>query len=542
MLGLSESFSYTYNPTNGTITTDEGYFYVMNDELYFGRGWLLTPYTEEPAEPSLPEGIGEQIGSMDVETTDTYGPYDLYSYTANKAGKYTFFFPAGLGAVDKAAVQSFGVMPIFELDYFSNATGEFVSINLEAGETLEFFIIATTKDTWTIDVYYYAEEQHVCNYEIVAKQDATCTTAGYIAYACDCGAEYVDSIEKLPHTDVEIPAVRPTPSTVGYTAGTECEVCGTVTKAPVAINITKMDNDKSVNTVFRVAALNLSAQENLSVNYKLLVTEGYNNPYVVFVFDGKEYIVDEYSIEASSGRYVFNFAETRPQLMASNISAYIYAETAEGEYTEVNYATYSVLQYILGQLKKNDPALTTVMSDILVMGAKTQLYMGVNTNALVTDLATAEGYTLTPTAFTTIDAANQQAVTGDRTTGTDWKAISLAFGASTEIVFKFETDNLEGLKVKVSVAGRDTYYDAKDLPMDGNRYVVYFPGVRSYEYEEKVVATFERDGVQVGSTFEYSVNTFLLKNYENTGKYSSSAIDLMKAIYIYGESIAKYFA
>jgi uncharacterized protein YkuJ len=228
--------------------------------------------------------------------------------------------------------------------------------------------------------------------------------------------------------------------------------------------------------------------------------------------------------------------------MASNISAYIYAETAEGEYTEVNYATYSVLQYILGQLKKNDPALTTVMSDILVMGAKTQLYMGVNTNALVTDLATAEGYTLTPTAFTTIDAANQQAVTGDRTTGTDWKAISLAFGASTEIVFKFETDNLEGLKVKVSVAGRDTYYDAKDLPMDGNRYVVYFPGVRSYEYEEKVVATFERDGVQVGSTFEYSVNTFLLKNYENTGKYSSSAIDLMKAIYIYGESIAKYFA
>jgi uncharacterized protein YkuJ len=228
--------------------------------------------------------------------------------------------------------------------------------------------------------------------------------------------------------------------------------------------------------------------------------------------------------------------------MAENITTYLYAETAEGEYTQVIYETYSVLQYILGQLKKKDPALTTVMSDILYMGAMTQLYMGVNTNKLVTSLAEAEGYRLTPTAFTTMDAENQQAVTGDRTTGTDWKAISLAFGASTEIVFKFETDNIEGLKIKVNVAGRNTYYDASELTKDGNRYVVYFNGARSYEYEETVTATFERDGVQVGSTFVYSINTFLLRNYQNTGKYNANAINLMKAIYIYGESIAKYFA
>ena len=203
---------------------------------------------------------------------------------------------------------------------------------------------------------------------------------------------------------------------------------------------------------------------------------------------------------------------------------------------------YSVLQYILGQLKKNDPALTTVMSDILYMGAMTQLYMGVNTDQLVTDLAEAEGYTLTPSTFTSIDPSlNQQAVTGDRTTGTDWKAISLAFGASTEIVFKFETDNIEGLKVKVTVAGNDTYYDVSELTKDGDRYVVYFPGVRSYEYNETVTATFERDGVQVGSTFVYSINTFLAKNYESA-KYDANAKELMKAIYTYGDSIAKYFA
>ena len=145
-----------------------------------------------------------------------------------------------------------------------------------------------------------------------------------------------------------------------------------------------------------------------------------------------------------------------------NIEAYLYGETAEGEYTMTSYLEYSVMQYIVGQIKKNDAALTTVMSDILYMGAMTQIKQNYKTNALVTDLVTAMGYTLTPSTFTSIpdDVKVKTIVSGDRTTGTDWKTVNLALGATTELKFGFETDNLEGLTVKITVAGQTYSYDA----------------------------------------------------------------------------------
>ena len=47
-LELSESFAYSYNPMTGMVQSDEGYFYVdvATGDLYYGRGWLLSPVTE----------------------------------------------------------------------------------------------------------------------------------------------------------------------------------------------------------------------------------------------------------------------------------------------------------------------------------------------------------------------------------------------------------------------------------------------------------------------------------------------------------------
>ena len=263
---------------------------------------------------------------------------------------------------------------------------------------------------------------------------------------------------------------------------------------------------------------------------------------MVFVFNGKEYVVTEYTIEASSGRLVFKFNETFPQLMQDNIEAYVYAETAVGEYSRNCILEYSVMQYIVNQLKKNDAALTTVMSDILYMGAMTQLKQNYKTDALVTDVVEAMGYTLTPTAFTSIPSdVNVQAVTGDRTTGIDWKSGSLAMGASTEVILKFAADDIEGLVAKIEIAGETYEYNVAELPMEDGRYVIYFDKVRSYEYDEVITATFEKNGEQVGSTLTYSINTFLYRNYESA-KYGDADKNLMKALYTYGVSIAKYFA
>ena len=360
-----------------------------------------------------------------------------------------------------------------------------------------------------------------------------------IIYVCTgCGDSYAEDIVTHTHTEVEIPAVLPTPSTDGYTAGVMCSECGEELVAPVKINVTEMADTKDPN--FRIASANLSLQENIAVNYKVILTDGYSNAHMVFVFMGKEYVVTESSIEESTGRYVFRFDKTFPEYMQENIEAYVYAETAEGEYSMNKVLEYSIKQYCINQLKKNDAALTKVISDVAYMGAMTQIYQNYQTDNLITDALEAAGYTLDKTAFAGIPTDTIQNVAGDRDTGIDWKSGSLSMGSTTIVNLKFEADSLDGLTVNVEIAGRTYSYTEKDFTIDERgRYVVAFDKVNSYEFGEVITATFEKDGEQVGSTLTYSTNSYLARNYTNTA-HSEAARELMKALYTYGISIKAY--
>ena len=386
------------------------------------------------------------------------------------------------------------------------------------------------------------------NYVETGRVESTTEQAGHIEFTCEhCGDTYTEDLPLIEHThtEVEIPAVLPTPSNghKGSTAGIKCSECDATIVAPVEFSATELASDHA----FRFRAASVSLDESISINYKPAKLDGYNNVYVVFVFEGVEYIVSEFDyVESFTGgyRYSFKFSETGPELIASNIDAYCYAETADG-FVMNKRLGYSIQAYLEGQLKSNKAELTTVISNLLVMCSKVQLYMGVNTDNLIYDTFINNGYNLTPTAFSGVDTSlNVQAIVGDRTTGTDWKAGSLVMGASTEINFKFETDNLEGLKVKVVVGnGEAKYFDVADLETETTsngktRYIVNVNYVKSYEFNEVVTATFERDGVQVGSTVTYSVNSYLVNNH---AKSTGNTKALIEALYVYGMSANSYF-
>ncbi len=89
----------------------------------------------------------------------------------------------------------------------------------------------------------------VCNEILVAQEEIaatghsyasvvtapTCTEKGFTTYTCsNCDDSYVDAyVDALGHTEEEIPAVDPTCTTSGSTAGTKCSVCGEIISAPV---------------------------------------------------------------------------------------------------------------------------------------------------------------------------------------------------------------------------------------------------------------------------------------------------------------------
>lgn len=93
--------------------------------------------------------------------------------------------------------------------------------------------------------------KHEHTLDAVSKKEATCTVDGNIAYwSCTaCGKYFKDeeakneiALEKTVikangHTEVIIPAVKPTDTSVGYTEGKKCSVCDEIIVAPSVIPI-----------------------------------------------------------------------------------------------------------------------------------------------------------------------------------------------------------------------------------------------------------------------------------------------------------------
>ncbi len=164
--GAEATYSYdgtTFECDFNISLNDEGNlvysaFHPINGAVEY----VLTEYVEEEPEPEPePEvNYGDKIGSIDVTTTDTYSWIDQYTYTADKAGQYSFFVPANLGLYSKAQYDARGNA---EADYqgmYPNVEGMYVVVTLEAGEAYTFYVGAASKANWTIDVYY-AEPQPV---------------------------------------------------------------------------------------------------------------------------------------------------------------------------------------------------------------------------------------------------------------------------------------------------------------------------------------------------------------------------------------------
>ncbi len=101
-------------------------------------------------------GSGDIVAGEDefvVETTDTYGYIDEYTFTAPGSGTYVFSVPAGLGWYSAEAYNQWADA---EVGFYDNEFGATVTVELTEGEEYVYFIAATTKGEWLISYTYTA--------------------------------------------------------------------------------------------------------------------------------------------------------------------------------------------------------------------------------------------------------------------------------------------------------------------------------------------------------------------------------------------------
>ena len=293
--------------------------------------------------------------------------------------------------------------------------------------------------------------------------------------------------------------------------------------------------DPEVESELKIRGASLSLSEDINIVYKAVIPENYTNAYMVFTFAGKDYTV--YGTKNADGSYSYLFTEILPQFVGENIKATLYATNELGEQVSVCVENYSVRQYCINKLSTStDAELKTMLSDLLVYAAAAQVYAGYNTDALVTDGLEA---IMTPTSFNELDASYKKtAISGVAAEGLAWRSAGLRYENAMAMYLKFAADDVEGLKIRVTINGESVIFDADDFTTDDDGYYkIYFRGIYFTEFDDAVTAEFIRDGATVGETLTYSVNSYIYiaQNHSNTAMR-----DLMRATFNYGCSAKEY--
>ncbi|MBQ7398256.1 MAG: hypothetical protein IJW09_05460 [Clostridia bacterium] len=281
---------------------------------------------------------------------------------------------------------------------------------------------------------------------------------------------------------------------------------------------------------FNSAYLNLT--QDINFVYVATIPEGFTNPYVVFTMNGKNHTVTESTLD-DRGRNCFKFLGVNPHWMGDNISATVYATVGDIE-VSFTQANYSIKQYCKNQLSKTtDNELKALLSDLLVYGEKAQSYQNYKTGELVT-----ADMTLYPSTFVTLGAEyNKQTVIGDKNATIDYGGAGLYLSNNVAIRYTINTFTPEKYTYEITIKGNTRTFTAADLQyVSEGKYYLFFDGIMATEFDEVVTAQIKQDGVLVGRTIEYSVNTYIQKYQDDASTLGA----LLRAVHNYGNSATAY--
>ncbi len=195
---------------NGEIIPDE---YVQSDEaVFYDWGYVVGIKTDywESNDPAVltKEDWGNAIWFYPSE--DFSGKYYFVAGEGASEGDYTFLFLSQFYEKDPVTVADVKALK----------------------DTVKAELRVTLFDSSQAGVT--PPEAHTHTYEGTLTEEATCSKTGKKTFVCThegCGESYTAEIAKTAHTKEEDPAVAPTCTAEGKTAGSHCSVCGTVIKA-----------------------------------------------------------------------------------------------------------------------------------------------------------------------------------------------------------------------------------------------------------------------------------------------------------------------
>lgn len=273
----------------------------------------------------------------------------------------------------------------------------------------------------------------------------------------------------------------------------------------------------------------ISLGENISLIYRTKLPDGCEIVDFTVSFEGEAYSLAPVFVD--TGVYDFRFSNIMPYQMGDLADATVTVRYGDGTEICVEKLGMSVRKYCELALKfyESDTKLVTLLSDMLVYGARAQEYRSYKTDALVT-----EGFEgLAPSEYDRAESAYE--VIGDA--DDRFLGASLYLTDTLGVYLRVKSMD-ENAKVRLTVASRVKEYSLSALVSDDGMYGILYTGIMAYEFDSVITAELiSSDTGEVLSTLKYSVLSYVTENDENADEMLS---ELVKAMQNYGISAKSY--
>lgn len=323
----------------------------------------------------------------------------------------------------------------------------------------------------------------------------------------------------------------------------------TVTENGSIYRLCKYCGHKDYDIVWKLGELSfagasLTLYDNISIKYMVKANQfikgAYSDAYVQFEMNGVETKVTDYTVQ---GDYlIFEFTDIAPHQMTDIVYATLYG-TFDGIEYESEPVEYSIIEYCYNMLDKYaddcEPGseIETLLVDLLIYGAKSQIYMNYKVDNLA-DAQLGEEHRAMATKDRELVSVLDQYHTVIPNPTARWRGASLSLNESITMRFVLDIAETEGVTVEVaSDVGTWTILpDAFEKSAYG--YDVLFNGLNAAQLSVPVYITAYKNGEAISNTICYSVESYA-KSKENAAQPADLA-ELVKAMMRYGDSAYQY--
>ena len=332
-----------------------------------------------------------------------------------------------------------------------------------------------------------------------------------------------------------------------YSIGISVEECYDInTDDVVTTTVNSAVEIKKAEVKSVITTANMRLGTDITVNYMAKLDASHVGAQMRFTMNGVEQIVDG-TPTGNGNEYMFPFRGVSPQCMGDNIKAEL---ILNGEVLDVQ-ETYSVKEYCdntlaktaseLGMSTEKHAALQTLLKDVLVYGAKAQLYRNYKTDSLVDE-------SVTGTAFAELTSTDKY-IEETSIDGVQIVSVGLYFDYTNSMYIRFTAPGMAEEDFKIVFDGDiDNAYTLDDCTaVEGqpDTYLLVLPSISLLDYDEIYsieIGMFRANGRMIdGQYIEYSVASYIytMQNKSADGALTPMA-QLARATYNYGLAATAY--